>query len=131
MSLTVTSCVKLIGRKAILIMAAILTYFLIITMFLWHPQQDQLFLLCILAGLWGISQAICYQQLTVLYGLLFQDQIEAGFSNFCFWESIGSMIFFIMMPHFRTTVALIILFLMLSIGLCGYFVVEFRRTTTE
>jgi predicted MFS family arabinose efflux permease len=51
---------KYIGRIYCLFIAAVINYALIITMFIWVPNENQIWVLFILAGLWGIADG-CLQ----------------------------------------------------------------------
>ncbi|CAF1153528.1 unnamed protein product [Adineta ricciae] len=103
-----------------------INYALIIFMFAWQPTQNQVVVLCVIAGLWGVSEAIGLTQLTVLYGMLFPETNEAAFANFCLWDATGFVICYILLPHVRVTVGLVILFLMLTFGMCGYMTIKYR-----
>ena len=51
---------KCIDRIYCLIIAAVINYALIVTMLLWVPRENQLWVLFILAGFWGIADG-CWQ----------------------------------------------------------------------
>jgi MFS family permease len=51
---------KYISRIYCLIFAALINYALIITMLIWVPSENQIWVLFILAGLWGIADG-CWQ----------------------------------------------------------------------
>jgi len=54
--------VKYIGRLGCFIIAAILSYTAIIFMYLWDPLEDQMYILFIISGVWGIADAIWQAQ---------------------------------------------------------------------
>jgi len=54
--------VKYTGRIFVFIVAALINYSMIILMFLWDPKQSQMVLLFVIAGLWGIADAIWQTQ---------------------------------------------------------------------
>lgn len=118
--------VKLIGRWPCFAVAAIINYALIITMLVWRPSEDQIGVLFILAGLWGVSDAVWQTQINALYGVLFIKHDEAAFSNYRLWESIGFVLFYIITPHIRIRTALIILIVFLTLGMTGYAITEIR-----
>ena len=125
-SLSFGQLVKYIGRWPCFIIAAIINYSLIITMFLWKPSEDEMIILFILAGLWGLADAVWQTQINAFYGLLFVNNNEAAFSNYRLWESIGFVLFYIITPHIRIRIALIILLIFLSLGMTGYGLTEYR-----
>jgi hypothetical protein len=95
-------------------------------MFFWKPSANQIIVLFILAGLWGLADAVWQTQINSFYGILFVDQKEAAFSNYRLWESTGFVIFYIITPYIRIRLALIILIIFLTIGMMGYGATEYR-----
>jgi predicted MFS family arabinose efflux permease len=56
------SLVKCIGRLGCFIIAAIINYAMIILMYLWEPVEDQMWILFVIAGLWGVASAAWQSQ---------------------------------------------------------------------
>ena len=54
--------VKYTGRICVFVVASLINYAMIILMLLWEPNPDQLIVLFVMAGLWGISDAIWQTQ---------------------------------------------------------------------
>jgi predicted MFS family arabinose efflux permease len=54
--------VKYTGRIVVFVIAALINYAMIILMFVWDPKQSQMVLLFVIAGLWGIADAIWQTQ---------------------------------------------------------------------
>jgi len=125
-SLSFGQLVKYIGRWPCFVIAAIINYSLIITMLLWKPSENQLAVLFILAGLWGLADAVWQTQINAFYGVLFVNNDEAAFSNYRLWESIGFVLFYIITPYIRIRIALMILLIFLSLGMIGYGLTEYR-----
>ncbi|UJR18108.1 hypothetical protein I4U23_005008 [Adineta vaga] len=109
--------IKIIGRCPFLICAVLIDCSLVITMLIWKPGDNTLVILCVIIGLWGITDGIWLTQITVLYGILFPEKNEIAFANFCLWESFGYLVFYIIMPFIRIRIALIILLIMLILGI--------------
>jgi len=95
-------------------------------MFIWKPSENQIFVLFILAGLWGLADAVWQTQINAFYGILFVKNDEAAFSNYRLWESIGFVLFYIITPYIRIRIALIILLIVLTFGMIGYGLTEYR-----
>jgi hypothetical protein len=95
-------------------------------MFIWKPSEDQIFVLFILAGLWGLADAVWQTQINSFYGVLFAKKDEAAFSNYRLWESSGFVLFYIITPYIRIRIALIILLIFLTLGMIGYGLTELR-----
>ncbi len=123
--------VKHVGRWSCFAIATFISYSLIITMLVWHPSDDQIVVLFIIAGFWGVADAVWQTQTNALYGVLFVDNSEAGFSNYRLWESAGFALFYIITPYTRIRIILIILIIFLSAGISGYALIEFRCRTSE
>ena len=124
--------VRVVGRWPCFAIAALINYAVIITMFIWRPLADRIVVLFILAGLWGVADAVWQSQTSALYGVLFTENNEAAFSNYRLWESTGFALFYILIPRIRTRITLIILLIFLSVGISGYALVEYRwRTSVE
>lgn len=118
--------VKYIGRWPCFVLAALINYALIITMFLWKPSEDQIVVLFVIAGLWGLADAVWQTQINAFYGVLFVENDEAAFSNYRLWESLGFVLFYIITPYIRIRIALIILLIFLTLGMTGYGLSEYR-----
>jgi hypothetical protein len=95
-------------------------------MLLWKPSENQMIVLFILAGLWGLADAVWQTQINAFYGVLFADNDEAAFSNYRLWESSGFVLFYIITPYIRIRTALIILLIFLTLGMSGYGATEYR-----
>ncbi|CAF0739698.1 unnamed protein product [Rotaria sordida] len=117
--------VKYVGRWPCFVIAALINYSLIITMFIWKPSDDQIVVLFVLAGLWGLADAVWQTQINAFYGVLFVNNDEAAFSNYRLWESGGFVLFYIITPYIRIRIALIILLIFLSLGMIGYGLTEY------
>ncbi|CAF4509346.1 unnamed protein product, partial [Rotaria magnacalcarata] len=47
-------------------------------MFIWKPSEDQIAVLFVLAGLWGLADAVWQTQINAFYGVLFSNNDEAA-----------------------------------------------------
>ncbi len=54
--------VKYTGRIVVFTIAALINYSMIILMFFWDPKQNQMTLLFVIAGFWGIADAVWQTQ---------------------------------------------------------------------
>jgi predicted MFS family arabinose efflux permease len=125
-SLSFGQLVKYIGRWPCFVIAGVINYSLIITMFNWKPSDNQIAILFVIAGLWGLADAVWQTQINAFYGVLFVENDEAAFSNYRLWESIGFVLFYIITPYIRIRIALIILLIFLTFGMLGYGLIEYR-----
>ncbi len=56
------SLVKCIGRLGCFIIAAGINYSAIMLMYFWEPREDEMYVLLIIAGIWGIASAAWQSQ---------------------------------------------------------------------
>lgn len=95
-----------------------------IALLLWQPQQEPVYIFYIVAGLWGIGDAVIQTQVNALYGYLFTDNSEPAFANYRLWESVGFIIAFAWSNFLVTYVKLYICLGFLTVGMIMYIMVE-------
>ena len=69
--------------------------------------------------------------ISALYSILFTENIEAAFSNYKLWESTGFIISFLYSSYICVAYKIIILLSVLTLGMLGYMIVEFRATRVQ
>jgi hypothetical protein len=147
-SFTFGHIAKYVRRIYCLIFAAIINYILIITMLIWVPKENELWVFFILAGLWGIADGcwqtqsksciyaidrtnnICCLLVSATYGVLFTEH-ESAFSNFRLWESLGFVIAYVYTPRIRIKYAQIILLSVLTVSMICYGIIDVRERRRE
>ena len=117
--------IKRTGRLSIFVLGAGINVSVLVTLWAWSPQGEDVYIIFILASLWGVADAIWQTQINALHGVLFPQDSEAAFSNYRLWESIGFLFAFIsqacgvcLFP--KLVLALVIL----TIGMAGYLLLE-------
>ncbi|GFY61577.1 UNC93-like protein [Trichonephila inaurata madagascariensis] len=70
MSLLVGPLVKCISQMAVLFLAAIANVAICIVLFLWEPSPDSKTMYFVIAGVWGMGDAIWWSQVTGIYNYL-------------------------------------------------------------
>ncbi|XP_069463345.1 protein unc-93 homolog A-like [Ambystoma mexicanum] len=113
------------GRIAIFVTGAGVHAACIIALLLWKPNTDQFAVFFILSALWGIADAVWLARTSALYGVLFEKNKEAAFSNCCLWESVGFVVAFGYGSFLCVYVKLYILLCVLAVGMLFYGVVEY------
>ncbi|CAF1059694.1 unnamed protein product [Rotaria sordida] len=83
--------VKYIGRLGCFIIATLLNYATIILMYLWEPNADQIYILFIIAGLWGVAAAAWQSQIIAAYTVLYADEDPSALAKYRLWQSIGAL----------------------------------------
>jgi len=118
--------IKLVGRVPIFILGACINFAVIIVMLTWSPTPSSVAVVYVLAAMWGVGDAIWQTQINALYGVLFASDEEAAFSNYRLWESMGFLLAFVTQACGICVFPKIILtIIFLSLGMGGYFCVEF------
>ena len=96
--------VKYAGRVPCFLIAAVINYSMICVMIFWQPNEGQTYMLFVIPIFWGLGDAVWQTQINgniiqinfiifksinllsiAFYGVLFQDNKEAGFSNYRLW----------------------------------------------
>lgn len=136
--------IKYTGRLAIFIFGAVVNISMLIVMLTWTPKPEQPIIFFVVAGFWGLGDAIWQTQIngqwkmlnsvtsltisffiTAFYGVLFPHDEEPSFSNYRLWESLGFIIAYIFSNLLCVKVKLYILLGVILVGMIGYFVIEF------
>ncbi|CAG5045199.1 unnamed protein product [Parnassius apollo] len=117
---------KVTGRLPLLSTAALIQTGLFVTILIWNPHHNEAYAFYLIAALWGLCDALWVVQINSYYGVLFPGRVEAAFSNFTLWGSVGYIVAYIISPHFRTNTKTYLLISLLTIGVSLYFVVEYR-----
>ncbi|KAG8182983.1 hypothetical protein JTE90_013432 [Oedothorax gibbosus] len=126
MSLLVGPLVKCISQMAVLILAACANVSVCIVLYLWQPSPDFPPAYFIIAGVWGMGDAIWWSQVTALYGLMFPNDREAAFSNLYFWSFLGFFLSYSYANYFTVAVKINILLCFLVTGMIGYLIGQIK-----
>ncbi|XP_063872178.1 UNC93-like protein [Scylla paramamosain] len=123
-SVSFSPLVKLVGRVPVFTMGAVINFGVIITLIYWRPHPDDTAIFFVLAGLWGVSDAVWQTQINAFYGVIFPGKAEAAFSNYRLWESVGFIITFACSTTLCIYSKIVIVLAFLSVGIVGYFSIE-------
>ena len=126
-SLSFGIIIKHTGRLPIYLLGALINFTVIIVLWTVVPDPNKEWVFFILAGLWGIADAVWQTQINAFYGVLFPNDEEAAFSNYRLWESMGFLIAFILQTQVCIEAKLYVLVIVFSIGMFGYFIIEFQQ----
>ncbi|XP_012939457.2 protein unc-93 homolog A [Aplysia californica] len=116
--------VKYVGHVPFFALAFVLHGGLQIAFLLWSPHRDDRVLFFVLAGLWGMGDAVIQTQLNALYGSLFSAKPEPAFANYRLWESLGFAVTYAYNDELCTETKLYICLGVLATGMLGYTAVE-------
>ncbi|CAF1125732.1 unnamed protein product [Adineta steineri] len=123
--------VKYTGRIFIFIIAALINYAMIILMFLWDPKSSQMVLLFVIAGFWGIADAIWQTQVIATYTVLYSETDSNALAKYRLWKSIGFVITYTYSSYVTIRISLILLLVYLSISMLCYAFVEINLRWKE
>ncbi|XP_050733429.1 UNC93-like protein [Eriocheir sinensis] len=123
-SITFSPLVKMVGRVPIFTMGALINLGIIITLRYWMPHPDDVALFFVMAGLWGVSDAVWQTQINAFYGVIFPGESEAAFSNYRLWESLGYIFTYVGSSTTCISVKLTNVLVSLIFGIIGYYTIE-------
>ncbi|KAL4235032.1 unc-93 A [Mactra antiquata] len=124
-SFTFGRLVQYVGHIPFFILAYLVHMAAQITLLLWLPNPDTVYVFYILAAMWAVGDAVIQTQINALYGYLFTDSAEAAFANYRLWESVGFIIAFAYSSYICTGIKIYVCIGVLNIGMLLYGVVEF------
>ncbi|KAJ6616193.1 UNC93-like protein [Pseudolycoriella hygida] len=122
---------KITGRLSIMIVTMVVHAALIIWMKVWVVVENDYLTFATMAALWGLVDGTWLIQINSYYGVLFTGKEEAAFSNFRFFEAIGSVTIYVLNPMFCTSSMLTILLCLMLLGMIGYGSVEYLQRKEE
>lgn len=112
------------GRAALYVLGAVTQLSCILALLLWKPRPAQQALFFLLAGLWGLADAVWQTQNNALYGVLFEKHKEAAFAGYRLWEALGFVTAFGYSAFLCVSVKLYILLAVLTVTMAAYGTVE-------
>ncbi|UJR32834.1 hypothetical protein I4U23_020296 [Adineta vaga] len=118
------SLTKYIGRIGCFTIAAILNYSMLILMYFWEPLDDQIYILFLIAGLWGVAGAVWQSQVIATYTVLYSESDSTALAKYRLWKSFGSLLTYSYASYVTIQVTLFILFGILSVSMICYGIVE-------
>lgn len=104
---------------------------LMTALLLWRPYPTSLIPFFWVSMLYGCSDAIFQTQLYTMYGVLFNDNTDAAFANFRFWEALGFCIAYGYQSFLETRIKCYIMLSVILISLVGYVICEYTVSQTE
>ncbi|XP_023370416.1 protein unc-93 homolog A isoform X2 [Otolemur garnettii] len=113
------------GRMALYMLGAGTQFSCAIALLLWEPHQNQVPLFFLFPSLWGVADAVWQTQNNALFGVLFEDNKEAAFSNYRLWEALGFVIAFGYSKFLCVYIKLYILLGVLILTMVAYLIVEY------
>lgn len=126
-SFGLSAVINCVGRLPIFIAGAVFNFIFIIICYQWAPNPDQSYVFFIMAAIWGVADAVWQTQINALYGVLFESDEEAAFSNYRLWESLGFIFAYILQTQVCIHAKTVVLIIVLLMGMGGYFTVEFME----
>ncbi|XP_063607086.1 protein unc-93 homolog A-like [Penaeus indicus] len=118
-SLGFTPLVRRFGRVPVFSLGAAVNVGVIITLRYWTPRPDDFVLFFVLAGLWGVADAVWQTQINGI-----PAASEASFSNYRLWESLGFVIAYASSTVLCVDSKVTVLLVFLLLGIVGYYVIE-------
>ena len=73
------------------------------------------------------NDSVIFISNVALYGVLFENDEEAAFSNYRLWESMGFIIAFVLQTQVCIEAKLYVLLAGITAGMIGYFAIEINQ----
>lgn len=118
---------KYIGRFSIIVFGTAVHMGIFSYLLFWRPDPSNPLTFFLIAGLWGVSDAVWQTQINGLYGALFRRNKEAAFSNYRLWESSGFVVAYAYSTALCARMKLYVVMTVLAFGFFCYILVEIRQ----
>ncbi|KAK8779181.1 hypothetical protein V5799_019478 [Amblyomma americanum] len=115
---------KVIGRVPVFIFGSVVNGAILVVMCTWRPTPDDFYVFFVIAGCWGIGDAVWQTQVNAFYGTVFTDDEEAAFANYRLWESFGFIIGFAIQKVLAIHHKVVVVVVFLVVGMLGYLSIE-------
>jgi len=93
----------------------------------WNQTRTCLTFFFFIAALWGAADAVWQTQINALYGVIFDGDEEAAFSNYRLWESMGYIFALVLQTQVCVYTKLWAVLIVLLTGMVGYLFIEIQE----
>jgi len=126
-SATFGGLIKYVGRVSIFLGGCVLNIIALVILWTWTPNPDMPYVFFFIAALWGAADAVWQTQINALYGVIFEGDEEAAFSNYRLWESLGFIFAYVLQTQVCVSDKLWAVLIVLLIGMVGYLYIELQE----
>ncbi|TMS35001.1 hypothetical protein L596_002488 [Steinernema carpocapsae] len=131
-SLVFGPLIKMFGRMPLFVFGAVINMLMIGTLWIWPLNPNDTGLFYTIAGVWGMADGVWNTQINGFWvALIGRESLEVAFSNYRFWESFGFALGLFLTRYTDISHFLMISFVILLIGMIGYFVIELYEKITQ
>ncbi|CAG0923509.1 unnamed protein product [Notodromas monacha] len=123
--------VEYTGRIPVFLAAFLLNVATLAYLLIWEPTMDEHYVLFIMSGAYMLADSVWQTQINGLHGLLFHENVEAAFSAYKVFESLGFIIAYFFSKHLCVRIKLYALVFILTLGMVCYGVLESRERKRE
>lgn len=123
-SMVFGAVIKYVGRIPIFILGAAANVAIVVVLCVWKPTPDDFYVFFLIAGFWGLGDAVWQTQVNAFYGTVFADDEEAAFANYRMWESLGFIIAFVIQKLLPISHKIVVVMAFLISGMIGYLAIE-------
>lgn len=103
----------------------------LITLLKWKPTPDDLGTIFGLSVVWGVGSGCWYPMMYAFYSIVFRENMEAAFSNFHLWSTLGSTLTYAWSHSFCVDVKIYIMMGIVSVGVVCYLITELHMFFTQ
>uniref|UniRef100_A0A1I7ZTL9 Potassium channel regulatory protein unc-93 n=1 Tax=Steinernema glaseri TaxID=37863 RepID=A0A1I7ZTL9_9BILA len=131
-SLVFGPLIKMFGRMPLFVFGAVINMLMIGTLLIWPLNPNDKGLFYTIAGVWGMADGVWNTQINGFWvALIGRESLEVAFSNYRFWESSGFALGLFLTRYTDISHFLVISFVVLLIGMLGYFIIELYEKLCE
>ncbi|CAD5210982.1 unnamed protein product [Bursaphelenchus okinawaensis] len=124
-SLVFGPLIRMFGRMPLFVFGAVMNVLMIMTLMIWPLNPGDRVLFNVIAGVWGMADSVWNTQVQGFWvGLTGRTSLEVAIANYRFWMSFGMAIGFFIARFTTVNSYLAVSFVILLIGILGYFATE-------
>ncbi|KAF6017890.1 UNC93A [Bugula neritina] len=112
------------GRVPIMVLGLLSHLSLAVALLYVNTSDLKTYVYFVIAGFWGMGDAIWSTNFSAFYGVLFKENSKAGFANFRMWQAVGPILSFGYQSQLCLPIKVYILIGTLIVGFAGYVTVE-------
>lgn len=128
-SLVFGPLIRMFGRMPLFVFGAVMNMLMIMTLMIWQLNPGDRVLFNVIAGVWGMADSVWNTQIQGFWvGLTGKTSLEVAFANYRFWMSSGMALGFFITRYTTVNSYLAVSFVLLLIGVLGYFATEMMDT---
>ncbi|CAL4147767.1 unnamed protein product, partial [Meganyctiphanes norvegica] len=116
--------ISIVGRVPIFTLGGGINLAVVLYLQYLQPHPNEAYIFFIIAGLWGLCDAVWHAQVNTMYGNIFPKEAEAAFSNYRLWQALGYVTTYVCSGFLCINVKIYVIMAFLILGMIGYYIIE-------